>query len=587
MMLANLTRNMMVGCILAGLVAGCSGTATSRSTASATASSTVPSQTTATKKAANAPAVAPMRAAYATNNAASPLGTNTTEVMEIDASMPFIDLMRAAQPFAESTPWLTKGNVLYDADGWPANLNGGQAGSRFLSNLPAAVIPNGTYTVLYDGEGEIRYLNDATLVERQPGRDLINIDAGSDGMLNASLLIIASNPQNYVRNIRILPPGGICASNPFQRVSSAASCPAGDYQSFVEHGSQLIFNPDYLNFMKDFRAIRLMNMSGVTRSPHRTWADRNTPSKATWGGKEGSRGAPLEIQVALANRLNADPWFTLPHAADDDYVRRFATYVRDNLNPNLKPHIEYTNEAWNTIFTQGNYMIDMGMRLGLDTHAHRAGYRYYSQRAVEIFKIWEEVFGGKERLVRILSGWTVNDKLTDIVLSHKDAYKHTDAFAIGPYVFGGHAEVRTVRNVEDAFGLITNPAYRYSHEKVMGYIRMQKTLADKYGVQLIAYEGGQGLADFHTKSDDEHPNPILFAANRDPRMYDVYMNFLNGWKNEGGALLMHFTAPRTYNKHGSWGAKEYITQPASQAPKYLAILNFIRSTPCWWQGCQR
>ncbi len=154
------------------------------------------------------------------------------------------------------------------------NLNGGQAGTRFLSNLPAAVIPEGTYTVLYDGEGEIQYVNDASLVKHEQGYDSITIAAGQDGILNASLLITRSNPQNYVRNIRILPPGGICASNPFQRVASAASC-GGDYQSFVEHSGSIIFNPDYLNFMKDFRAIRFMNMSAVTRSPVRTWAERN------------------------------------------------------------------------------------------------------------------------------------------------------------------------------------------------------------------------------------------------------------------------------------------------------------------------
>lgn len=573
-MLANLLRTLCISGVLSLSLAACSTTGTGSNTASP-ASAT---KSTSTLMAA--------KSVLSTSNAASPLGTNTNEVTESDASMPFIDLMRAALPFAEAAPWLTKGNVMYDSNGWPANLNGGQAGTRFLSNLPAAVIPQGTYTVLYEGEGEIQYLNDASLIEHKPGYDLINLDAGSDGMLNASLLIKTSNPQNYVRNIRILPPGGICASNPFQRVSSASAC-NGDYQSFVEHGSSIVFNPDFLNFMKDFRAIRFMNMSGVTRSTQRTWAERNTLSKATWGGKEGSRGAPLEIQVELANRLNADPWFTLPHAADDDYVRQFATYVKQHLNPNLKPHIEYSNETWNTIFTQGNHVIDMGLKLGLDTHAHRAGYRYYSQRSVEMFKIWEQVFGGKQRLVRILSGWTINDKLTDIVLSHNDAYKYTDAFAIGPYVFGGHAEVRTIKSVDDALGLITNPAYRYSHEQVMGYIRMQKAITDKYGVQLVAYEAGQGLADFHTRTDDEYPNPLLFAANRDPRMRSIYDNFLNGWKAEGGALLMHYTAPRTYTKHGPWGVKEYITQPTEQAPKYQALLSFIRSTPCWWAGCQR
>lgn len=570
-MLAKLTRMLVIGGALSLIVTGC-GTTTSNTptTASGTASTTMLSA----------------KGALSTGNSASPLGTNTNEITESDASMPFIDLMRAAVPFAEAAPWLTKGNVTYDANGWPANLNGGQAGTRFLSNLPAAVIPEGTYTVLYEGEGDIQYMNDATLVEHKPGYDTINIAAGQDGVLNASLLITRSNPQNYLRNIRILPPGGICASNPFQRVASASAC-GGNYQSFVENGGSIIFNPDFMNFMKDFRSIRFMNMSGVTRSTERAWSDRNSLSKATWGGKEATRGAPVEIQVELANRLNADPWFTLPHAADDNYVREFASYVKQHLNSNLKPHIEYSNETWNTIFTQGNHMIDMGLKLGLDTHAQRAGFRYYSQRSVEIFNIWESVFGGNQRLVRILSGWTINDKLTEIVLSHKDAYKHADAFAIGPYVFGGHAEVRTIKSVDDALGLITNPVYRYSHDKVMGYIRMQKAITDKYGVQLMAYEAGQGLADFHTKTDDEFPNPLLFAANRDPRMRGIYDRFLNGWKAEGGTLMMHYTAPRVFSKHGPWGTKEYITQPTSQTPKYQALLDFINSTPCWWEGCKR
>ena len=74
------------------------------------------------------------KTAYSKSNAASSLGTNTNEVTDNDSSMPFIDLFRAAIPFEESRPWTTKGNIVYDTDGWPMNLNGGQAGSRFLSN---------------------------------------------------------------------------------------------------------------------------------------------------------------------------------------------------------------------------------------------------------------------------------------------------------------------------------------------------------------------------------------------------------------------------------------------------------------------
>ncbi|MEZ5449148.1 MAG: hypothetical protein R3E89_09170 [Thiolinea sp.] len=37
--------------------------------------------------------------------------------------------------------------------------------------------------------------------------------------------------------------------------------------------------------------------------------------------------------VQLANTLNADAWFNIPHLADRDYIQRYATYVRDNLRP--------------------------------------------------------------------------------------------------------------------------------------------------------------------------------------------------------------------------------------------------------------
>lgn len=581
-MLAKLTRSALTGGVLLLLISGCGSTPSSSSTNTMTPRAAAPT----TMQASSSANFVAVGRAFSTANAVSPIGTNTNELMENDSSVPFIDLFRAALPFEEARPWITKGNIIYDANQWPQNLQGGQAGTRFLSNLPGPSIPAGTYTVLYDGEGEIRYANDAQLVEHNASYDLINIEPGSDGMLNASLVIVNSNPQNHLRNIRILPPGGICADNPFQRVVDASAC-GGNYLSFVENYQRIIFNPDYLNFMKDFRAIRFMNMSGVTRSTIKTWEDRHKLTEATWGGGEGSRGAPLEIMVELANRLNADPWFTLPHGADDTYVYRYASYVKKHLNPNLRPHIEYSNETWNTIFTQGNYMIDMGKKLGLEYNAVRAGHRYYSQRAVEIFKIWEQVFGGNKRLVRILAGWTINTKLTETVLTHKDAYKHVDAFAIGPYVFGGHKEVRTIKSVDDALGLITNDEYRYSHAKVMEYIRTQKAIMDKYGIQLVAYEAGQGLVDFKTRSDDEFPNPLLFAANRDPRMRGIYDRFLHGWKAEGGALLMHYSSPRTFTKHGPWGTKEYITQPTNQAPKYQALLEFIGSTPCWWEGCNR
>jgi len=79
------------------------------------------------------------------------------------------DLFRLALPFDEARPWFTKGNVIFDQFGWPKNLNGGKAGTRFLSHMPMAALPRGDYTVLYEGEGKLRYGASARVVSQSPG----------------------------------------------------------------------------------------------------------------------------------------------------------------------------------------------------------------------------------------------------------------------------------------------------------------------------------------------------------------------------------------------------------------------------------
>lgn len=35
----------------------------------------------------------------------------------------------------------------------------------------------------------------------------------------------------------------------------------------------------------------------------------------------------------------------MPHTADDEYVRKFATYVSENLRPDVNVYLEYSNEV--------------------------------------------------------------------------------------------------------------------------------------------------------------------------------------------------------------------------------------------------
>jgi hypothetical protein len=522
-------------------------------------------------------------------NQKSSLGINTNEIYEQDASIPFIDLFRVAAPFhenircrAKDKPCLTSASVEYDKQGWPKKLNGGKAGVFFIRNIHRDAFPKGEYTVLYEGEGKIEYLHNAKLVSRKPNQDTITLDARSDGFMTAALQIVESNPEKPLRKVRILMPGGICANDPFHQVANDSPCKSAQYLSFKDHHASILFNPDYLNFMKDFKVIRMMPMSGVTRNSHVKWSERPTLDKATWGGIYGTRGAPLEIQIELANRLKANPWLNVPHASDDDYIKQFAHYVKTNLDPSLMPYIEYTNEAWNSNFVHNEHMQKMGIAEKLDKDALMAGYKYYAKRSVEFFKIWGSIYAGDEKLVRVISGWDTRPDISGTILAYNDTYKHVDALAIAPYVGGNLRGFRESKTVDDIFKLLTEKASYRSLPKVIEEITKTAKLSKEFGVEMISYEGGQGLVDWATRDYMQHPNPLFFGANRDPRMKELYETLYSEWKKMGAGLFTAFASPRSCNADGCWGLKEHIRKPLDESPKLQASLEFIKDNPIWW-----
>jgi hypothetical protein len=581
------------------------------------------------------------------------LGINTeapqAEQDSIIQSVPFADLFRIARPFKD----LSCASTTYDAQGWPTSaptntcairttlLNGAIISSSLLTDpvnnrrtIPASryteVIPEGRYTVLYEGEGTLVYGNYAQLVSRSPGRDLIDIKftGAAVRLERMDLSITVNNVNNPIKNIRIVMPGGVCEGNPFVRVANADGCPAGKYQAFANtlaNRNAIVFNPDYLNFMKDFRVVRMMNlMEASPRNPCTgsgdayntcllqdfTWAQRAKLTDATWGGSASAnnpllqrygRGAPLEVQVALANQLKAHPWFNIPHNATDEYVTEFANYVRTNLNTGLKAHIEYTNEAWNYIFWGSLYARKKGMDLGLGSaftnQEYWAGALYYAKRATEIFKLWETAFNDNSRLVRILGTVQTDIFLTRNMLNYLDTKDHVDAVATNAYFYACLDRTSTscsntttipktlneVTTVDEVFAAIDNANDPNGLPKLQINLAAQAAEVARFGKALYAYEGGQHLT-VDGSTDDTRRN-VFEAANRDPRMGERYTTLLNGWKTAGGQQFMLYTQPQSFHKWGLFAMKETLLQPRYSTPKYDAAMKFQETQgKCWW-GC--
>jgi len=59
-------------------------------------------------------------------------------------------------------------------------------------------------------------------------------------------------------------------------------------------------------------------------------------------------------------------------------------------------------------------------------------------------------------------------------------------------------------------------------------------------------------------------------------MYDLYRKHLANWSAARGGLYVVFSNVGAPGKWGCWGVLEYQDQPEAEAPKYRAVVDFIR-----------
>ncbi|MDM8543410.1 hypothetical protein QUF90_20240 [Desulfococcaceae bacterium HSG9] len=482
-----------------------------------------------------------------THNIKISIGINLTSVSFWSTELVFVDIFKQSQPWKsqEKGKAYEQGPPLALSDKhWVKRLLPGQMADSIMLRV-GGHYPSGRYVCLYDGRGELDFSLDARVIERSQGRLVIDVTPTKAGI---ALKIIKTDPRNPVRNIRVILPG------------------------FEKNYAKQPFHPDFLKRWKKFKVIRFMDWMRTNNSVIKTWHDRPTIDMQTQGA---DRGVALEYMLQLANTLYADPWFCIPHEADYDYVRNFAKMVKAKLNPELRVYVEYTNEAWNGQFEQAAYCARIGQGLDLDKEAFKAWLFFYAKRATEIFQTWEDVFGGTDRLVRVLGAQFANPWTSEKILMYEKAYKHADALAVAPYFgykLGSPEMVEKVNRMTEAQILI---ACEQDIEKNFELIVRHKKETDQFGLRLIAYEGGQHLAGFRGVENNLTVTDLFHAVNRHSEMKELYLKHLAGWQKAGGDLYVAFASMSAYNKWGSWGLLENIDQSIDTAPKYQAITEVI------------
>ena len=508
-----------------------------------------------------------------------PLGVNLSAVNYFATAIPFMDAMKMADPFQSTNApgsdnkWNTEvaDKIPRDSEGYPLeapyNVPGVAAPQILRASVVSAVYP-GRYVLLYDGEGDIDFpASPLQVAGRAPGRIELDVEAGKDRAIFVA--ITRSSRLNHVRNIRLILPG-------FEPVYATQ-----------------IFHPTFLARVRGVGAVRFMDWGATNNSPVEHWADRTTPEMF----QGTTRGVALEYMIELANRLDADAWFCVPHLADDHYIEELAKLIKQRLDPKHKAYVEYSNELWNGIFAQSQWVSKKGCSLGLNKYGrysgscsedgprYWAGIKWQVRRSGQIFQIFDQVFGtDASRVVRVLAGQAMNTHLNEVLLESADnpeinsAKLTADVLAVAPYA--GHG-IGTNLAEKGRVGAPVSEVLDDLERSIGPHVRestaANKKLVDAHGMHLVAYEGGQHLVAYGGAENNPQLVDKLIAVNRDPRMRSIYSKMLDAWYSESdNGLMMLFNYIESPNKFGVWGLLENQEQRLETAPKYQAFFDRLQ-----------
>ncbi|WP_386625760.1 hypothetical protein [Sulfitobacter geojensis] len=522
-------------------------------------------------------------------------------VTDWSTQVPFLDLMKTARPWIghKAGQWggmeraQLRSEGFLDAAGWPLKMprSLGSIGTLILTDMPeAATSLKGRYRLKFDGKGVIEVSGRAEKVRY--GKNEVTFDyAPGPGSVNIRIQRI--NTTNPPRNISVV---------------------HMDHARRFDRGA--IFNPAWTARIGQFRALRFMDWAETNNSQLSDWSERPQVGDVTYAD-----GVPVEVMIDLANELENDAWFNIPHLADDAFVRAYAEMVRDRLDPALTAYVEFSNEVWNWQFSQAVWADEVALaRWGQKDK----WMQLYGLRAAEVARIWSDVFAGEaeERLVNVISsqtGWlgleteafTAPLAVAEGMEPPVDAF---DAYAVTGY-FGGvlgledrqeivktwlaesAAKARGKGEAQELKGKALETyiaAHRFDHATALAERELTDgsvsgnaadTLQDligrvwphhaqvarAQGLDLVMYEGGTHIVGIGGLVEDTALTAFMHHLNYSAEMGRLYAVLLNGWKAVGGQLFNAYSDVYAPTKWGSWGALRYLDD---SNPRWDALVDF-------------
>lgn len=480
----------------------------------------------------------------------------------------YVDTMRMGQYWQKMSDWSIYGLDDLDAQGYVTT--GDSNIQATLHSFQNRNLPAGNYTLTWSGNGVVMMTLGTLVQDDYPtqNRRVYYIADPENHDWHHVRIVSNSAAPNHVRDIHYWIPGyGPGSANP-----------------------NVKFYPPALEPLQDLQMIRHMDLNATNLHGDVSWSDRKQPD---WVFQTNSLGYDQGIgpnnrmcwedQIAIANETDSHLHITIPHKADDNYVRQLAKmianespYTGNGLDPSKFVMVEYTNEVWNSQFAQTQWIANtLAPQLGASSAAEA-----YGIRAAQIWDIFEEEFDAASNppgLARYLGGWSGGSGLFDeVALEAARDYGTTEE------IYGGGASYPYL-NPYDRY-LTESPnrnlswdvdAFFDAYEQVIlgGHYDIWKAdqaVWDADGnAYRVGYEGGQ-----HIFPDGSEGRATLYqdyilgtSFQQHERMAQAMAVLAETWLHSGALTHNMYVA----HGRGSWPHWDTSTG-STPSPKYAAVM---------------
>ena len=492
-----------------------------------------------------------------------PLGVNLEGVSDWARSKTFADAMKSARAFGSvNAPW--DGAAQVDANGWPTI----DFGVIAIADVPHIA---GTYKLVFTGQAKVAAASPLAKV-LNPTYDAASNTSRADVFVNRDANSLYLTFQQTQRTADAPPGGGVTGIRL--------------WRPDVKIGAT--FTTPFLKALEPFSVMRFMDFAATNNKVPAQWQERPHVTDAR---QSGPNGVAWEYAIELANTTGKDIWINIPDQADADYVRQLAKLLKEKLAPGRIIYVEYSNELFNNFNKQSernSAAAKAEIAAGqwnspppAATDPALLGHLRLAKVTVEISKTFRETYGftpndkaffQKIRPV-ICVQMTNPDRLTATLDFIEKNYSTPDggdkgaaggtggvaanlyAVGVGIYPSLWNAPHREL-TAADALATLET-----SIKEIKAQYPPMRTIADKYHLHLLAYEGG-------TDVQGEQSLRGKLAAQINPRMETLTTQLLTDWYTAGGELFCYYYLCGPWGRYGMWGLSEEIDR---DTPKRAAI----------------